>query len=86
MHKVLDDAFGSLHKACSVQQGTHQGVWQLMHFAAPRSSDCQQSYTKHVIQEGPIGNFLQIQSKIGQMSPTTRHRQAAAEEGLPWYI
>ena len=47
-HKALDDAFGLLRKAYSMQQETHQGVWQLEHFAAPGSSDCQQSYTKHV--------------------------------------
>jgi len=46
-HKALDDAFGLLHKACSMQQGTHQGAWQSVHFVAPRSSDCQQSYTRH---------------------------------------
>ena len=47
-HKALDDAFGLLRKAYSMQQETHQGVWQLEHSAAPGSSDCQQSYTKHV--------------------------------------
>ena len=47
-HKALDDAFGLLRKAYSVKQETHQGIWQLEHSAAPRSSDCQQSYTKHV--------------------------------------
>ena len=48
LHKVLHDAFGLLHTACFVQQEIHQDVCQLVHFAVPRSSDCQQSYTKHV--------------------------------------
>ena len=46
-HKVLDDAFSLLHTACSEQQGVHLVVWQSGHSAAPRFSDCQQSYIKH---------------------------------------
>ena len=45
-YKVLEYAHDSLHKACSVQQGTHQGAWQFLHFAWPKFSDCQQSDTK----------------------------------------
>ena len=46
-HKVLDDAFGSLHTAYSEQQGIHLVVWQSRHYAAPRFFDYQQSYIKH---------------------------------------
>ena len=45
-YKVLKYGHDSLHKACSVQQGTHQGAWQFLHFAWPKFSDCQQSDTK----------------------------------------
>ena len=45
-HKVLDDAFGLLHIACSESQGIHLVVWQSGHSIVPRFSDCQQSYIK----------------------------------------
>ena len=46
-HKVFDDAFGSLHTACSEQQEIHLVVWQLEHFSTPRFFDCPQFYTRH---------------------------------------
>ena len=81
-HKVLDDAFDSLHTACSEQQGIHLVVWQLEHYAAPRFFDCPQSYTRHeTLRKTDWQLPIKFQSEIGQMSPTTRHRQAAAKEG-----
>ena len=76
-----------LRKAYSVQQETRQGVWQLEHSVAPRSSDCQQSYTKHVTSRR---TDWQLPTKYKELF-VRRHQllnlsKVAAAEGLPWYI
>ena len=65
-HKVLDDAFGLLHTACSEQQGIHLVIWQSGHFAAPRFYGCQKSYIKHeTLKKDRLATSCIIQGKIG---------------------